>query len=191
MADGTVLKDRLQESISIAGSLDRGKALRFVKEVWNLKPFNKLIFVGNGASNTIANHAALDYMSQMGKQTVSVNDPAVLTAFSNDFGYENVFERYIKINYRKGDILVCVSSSGNSENVIRAASYVMGEGGFVVAFTGFDKDNKLSKIATMNFWVDSKNYNVVESVHNLWLAVICDVLTDRMGDKVGVHGLNV
>ena len=107
----------------------------------------------------------------------------------DDFGYVHAFERYIKINFKEEDILVCISSSGNSENIVKAANCVLNKGGNVVSFTGFDENNKISKISTMNFWVDSKIYNIVESIHNLWLAMICDVLTNLMKDSVGTHGI--
>ena len=94
--------------------------------------------------------------------------------------------------YKKGDMLVCISSSGNSANVVNAASFVKEEGGDVYAFTGFDAGNKLNEITgEHNFWVDSKAYNVVESIHNLWLAMICDVLAEWMGEKAGLHGIKI
>jgi D-sedoheptulose 7-phosphate isomerase len=166
----------------------------FAKNVFALRNTNsKVIFMGNGASYTIANHAALDYMSQTGVQTICAADQAVLTAFANDFGYDNALERFCKINYKLGDILVCVSSSGNSPNVVNAAKYVKSVGGNVFSFTGFNKENELSKIVNVhkNFWVDSKVYNVVESIHNLWLAMICDLMIEWMGDGAGLHGIEI
>ena len=170
----------------------RHLAINLAKDVFNLKSTNnKVIFIGNGASNTIANHAALDYMGQTGVTTMSVNDPAVLTAFANDFGYEKVFERFVKINFNEGDILVAVSSSGNSPNVVNAVKYVNSIGGKTYCLSGFDKDNELSQICENNLWVNNKKYNIVESVHNLWLAMVCDLLIDWMGNKVGIHGIEV
>lgn len=188
-----VLKGRLAETKALVESLDTRKAVNFAKLVWNLKGSDKKIFfLGNGASHTIASHAALDYMSQTGIQTACASDVAILTAFSNDFGYDRALERFLKINFRKGDMLICISSSGNSANVVNAASFVKGKGGSVYAFTGFEKENKLNEIAGENsFWVDSRVYNVVESIHNLWLAMICDVLIEWMGDGVGKHGIDI
>jgi D-sedoheptulose 7-phosphate isomerase len=193
MKDIQFIKNRTNEAYNLVNTLDFESAVQFAKNVFNLietKPSNnKVIFMGNGASYTIANHASLDYMSQIGVTTMVVSDPAVLTAFSNDFGYDQALKRFVQINYNPGDILVCISSSGNSQNVVNAAEYVKTLGGNVISFTGFSKDNKLSQIADQNFWVDSKVYNVVESIHNLWLAMICDLLIEWMGEKVGPHGL--
>lgn len=187
--DRDFLISRINVSISKLTGLDYDKAVDFASHVRNLKRTgNKIIFIGNGASNTIANHASLDYMSQTGVQTLSVNDPAILTAFSNDFGYEGALKRYCQMMFNPGDMLVAISSSGNSPNVVNAAEYAKGLGN-VVAFTGFDKKNALNDIADQSFWVDSDLYNVVESIHNLWLAMVCDLLASWMGDKVGTHGI--
>lgn len=195
MEDIEFLNQRTKESHDQVMKLDWDMAVEFAANVWNLRNTdNKIIFMGNGASYTIANHAALDYMGQTGIITMCATDPAVLTAFSNDFGYDNALQRFTQINYRRGDILVCVSSSGNSPNVVNAAKYVketFKDEGNVVTFTGFSKDNELSKISDKNFWVDSDKYNVVESIHNLWLAMICDLLIEWMGDNVGVHGIEL
>lgn len=172
-----IFQSRLDESRDLLRTIEIDIAIEFAKMVWNLRQTNnKVIFIGNGASNTIANHAALDFMNQTGIKTISFSDPAVLTAFSNDFGYDISFERFVKIYYDSGDILVCISSSGMSDNIINAARYITNIKGVVIAFTGFEKDNKLGQLVSRNFWVASSNYNVVEGIHNIWLAIISDIL---------------
>jgi D-sedoheptulose 7-phosphate isomerase len=186
------LESRLSDVAKASMDLDYELATEFAKKIMEMRDSNnKMIFIGNGASETIANHAALDYMNQTGVYSVCVNDPAVLTAFSNDFGYDRVFERFVRMAYKEGDILVAVSSSGNSPNVVNAVKYVEEIGGNAYCFSGFSNDNALMQTCKNNFWVDSKVYNVVESIHNLWLAMICDQLIEWMGAEVGVHGLNV
>jgi D-sedoheptulose 7-phosphate isomerase len=191
--DNMFLKKRLNESLKVAVEcFDYTLAVELAKRVFGMRGTSqKLIFIGNGASNTIANHAALDYMGQTGVTAIAVNDAAVLTAFSNDFGYDGVFERYVKINCKPGDVLVAVSSSGNSPNVVNAVRCAQEMGNDVYCFSGFNVDNALYEMCDKTFWVDSDKYNVVESVHNLWLAMICDLLIDWMGDGVGVHGIEV
>ena len=192
MEDKKFIQTRTELTQSLVNTLDYDKSIEFANMVWDLRgKNNKIIFVGNGASNTIVNHAALDYMGQTGVKTVAVNDPAVITAFSNDFGYDLALERYCKINFAEGDILVCVSSSGSSPNVVNAAKYVKSIGGTVIGLSGFKVDNPLSQTSDISFWVDSELYNVVESLHNLWLAMICDLLIERMGEDVGLHGINL
>jgi D-sedoheptulose 7-phosphate isomerase len=192
MEDIDFVLSRTSEAHNKVMDLDFKQAIELAKEVFSFRETgNKVIFMGNGASYTIANHAALDYMGQTGVITMAAADPAVLTAFSNDFGYDEALKRFVQINYKEGDILVCISSSGNSPNVVKAAEYVKSVGGKVIGFTGFDRDNKLSKIVDQNFWVGSRHYNVVESIHNLWLAMICDLMIHWMGDEVGEHGINL
>lgn len=192
MEDNDFLKNRISLAYKTINTLDIDLAVKFAKQIFNLKETGgKVLFMGNGASYTIANHAALDYMNQIGVPTICAADPAVLTAFSNDFGYDYTLERFCKIYYKDKDILVCISSSGNSTNVINAVKYVNSVGGNSVSFTGFKEDNPLSTMCGINFWVNSEIYNIVESVHNLWLATICDLLTNWMEDKVGLHGINI
>lgn len=149
----------------------------------------KIIFAGNGASTLIANHGALDYVNQLGVRTASVNSAEFITAAANDFGYEGIFERYVNLYAEKGDMLVVVSSSGNSVNVINAAGRARELGCNVVTFSGFKSTNPLRQCGHINFWADSDNYNKVESIHNLWLVSVCDLILKDEMDKVGVHGL--
>ena len=101
MEDDIFLKNRIDVAYKTINTLDIELAVKFAKQIFNLKETGgKVIFMGNGASYTIANHAALDYMNQIGVLTLCAADPAVLTAFSNDFGYEHALERFAKINYK-------------------------------------------------------------------------------------------
>lgn len=149
----------------------------------------KMIFCGNGASNTIASHAALDFLNQTGIKTLAIDGAPFLTAAANDFGYDSVFERAINLYAEEGDIIVLISSSGNSENVIKAALKAKEKNCFVMTFTGFNHNNKLNKLGDANFWVNSNSYNMVESIHNNWLVTICDLIVKDELHKVGKHGI--
>ena len=150
---------------------------------------NKMMFAGNGASTTIASHGALDFMGQLNLPCISFNDPNCITAFSNDFGYEGVFARYTHFFAEEGDVLVLVSSSGKSPNVLEAAKVAKEKGCKIVTFSGFGEDNDLRQLGDINFWVDSKSYNIVESIHNSWLVSVVDLIISKEQDKVGVHGV--
>jgi D-sedoheptulose 7-phosphate isomerase len=149
----------------------------------------KIIFIGNGASNLIASHGALDFVNQLGVKTMSVNDPSFITAAANDFGYEKIFHRFVHLYAEKGDILIGISSSGMSDNVIDAGKLAKTKGCGVITFSGFKSDNKLRKVGDINFWVDSESYNQVESIHNNWLVTIGDLIIKDELDKIGLHGL--
>ena len=151
---------------------------------------NKMLFAGNGASNTIATHASLDFTNQLAIPCLSFNDSSVITAYSNDFGYENSVERFIRL-YGEDDCYVFVSSSGESENLIKAAKYAESKGYKIITFTGFNKSNRLKQLGNLNFWVDSTNYNVVENIHMVWLSVVCDLQAHKEKEYIGVHGRNL
>src|SRR3989338_10285965 len=81
----------------------------------------KLLFIGNGASASIASHMAVDFWKNAGIKAFSFNDAVTLTCLSNDYGYRHVFEKPICVFGDKKDLLIAISSSGQSENILRAA----------------------------------------------------------------------
>ena len=167
------------------------KMEEFGEIILQYREYNKkMLFAGNGASNTIATHASLDFTNQLAIPCLSFNDASVVTAYSNDFGYENSVERFMRL-YGGDDCYVFVSSSGESENLVRAASYVKSEGYKVVTFTGFNENNRLKQLGDLNFWVDSTDYNVVENIHMVWLSSVCDMQAYKEKEHIGVHGRNV
>ena len=96
-------------------------------------------------------------------------------------------ERYVKLVAGVNDVLFFISSSGESKNIIKAARAGKEKGCFIIGFTGFKKNNSLFRLSDVSFWVDSKTYNIVESVHFLWLAMLCDFLI-KDDDLIGKHG---
>lgn len=126
---------------------------------------NKLMFVGNGGSAAIASHMAIDYSKNGGLRSLSFNDPAALTCLSNDLGYENVFAKQIELHARPGDLLMAISSSGKSENIIRAVEQARIRGCYVVTFTGFAPQNPLRRLGDLNLYIRSSEYGYVEISH--------------------------
>ncbi len=139
----------------------------------------KLMFAGNGASASIANHASLDFTKQAKIKSVNFNESALITAFSNDFGYENWLQKAIEYYGDDKDTLILISSSGRSSNVINAAKYANNNNINVITFTGFDSNNPLSMLGDLNFWLDSKSYNIIEGIHQIWLMSICDLIIGK------------
>tara|TARA_B100000963_G_scaffold359713_1_gene387882 strand:- start:2061 stop:2624 length:564 start_codon:yes stop_codon:yes gene_type:complete len=143
------------------------------------KEGRKLMFAGNGASASIANHASLDFTKQAKVNSVNFNESALITAFSNDFGYENWIQKAVQFYGEDGDTLILISCSGNSENVVNAARYAKKNKINVITFTGFSNTNKLLESGDINFWVDSKAYNIIEGIHQIWLLSICDLIIGK------------
>lgn len=139
---------------------------------------NKLMFVGNGGSAGICSHLAIDFSKNGGLRAMAFNDPSALTCLGNDLGYENVFAKQIEFHGRGGDLLVAISSSGRSSNILNAVRAARKINCKVVTFSGFTDDNNLRSVGDVNFFVRSKEYGFVELAH---LALCHAVLDLDMG----------
>jgi D-sedoheptulose 7-phosphate isomerase len=140
---------------------------------------HKLLFIGNGASAGIASHMAADFLKNGGMRTVSFNDGALLTCIGNDYGYRHVFEEPIRVQADPGDILVAISSSGQSENILRGVEAARKKGCAVVTLSGFDQANPLSSLGDFNFYVPSSKYGPVEIAHQFVIHCILDAILDH------------
>ena len=105
-------------------------------------------------------------------------------SMGNDYGYEFIFSKPMEFLVRDGDLAVAVSSSGNSPNIIRAIQTAKSKGADVITFTGFSEDNQAKKMGDVNVYVPCHKYGIVESIHNLILQQIVDMILER--DKTGV-----
>ena len=126
---------------------------------------NKIMFIGNGGSAGIASHMAIDYSKNGNIRSQAFNDGAALTCLGNDLGYENVFTKQIELHARPGDLLVAISSSGNSENILGGVSQARESGCQVITLSGFGEDNRLRGLGDINFYVPSQEYGFVEITH--------------------------
>lgn len=144
------------------------------------KSGKKVMFCGNGASAAIASHVALDFTKQAGIESMAFNDAALITAFVNDFGYENWVAKAVEFYGKTGDLLVLISSSGQSKNILNAANVRKKMNISLVTFTGFGFDNPpLASLGDINFCVDSRSYNIIENIHQIWLLSICDLIIGK------------
>ncbi len=134
----------------------------------------RVIFIGNGGSNAICSHMMEDYMKMAGKQTLSFTDAALITCFANDYGYENALAAWIRFNYQPGDVLVAISSSGESPNILNAVDAHLALGGTLITLSGFRANNRLSAKGAINFQTPVENYGIVETFHQVILHAILD-----------------
>lgn len=137
---------------------------------------NKIILAGNGASAAISSHLAIDFTKAAGVRAVNFNESSLLTCFSNDFGYENWIKRALQYYLLPGDIIILVSSSGKSKNIVNAARFLRNKKNKLITLTGLNIKNPLKKLGNLNFFVNSKNYNVTESTHLIILLNIVEKL---------------
>ena len=144
-----------------------------------LSDHSNIFIFGNGGSHSIAEHISQDYSKFLDKNTFTISNNSIITAFSNDYGFENLFLNYLKSFKNFTNILVIlISSSGNSNNIINCAKYCHQNKINYISLTGFSEKNSLnifeSKYCLLKVWVNSKSYGVVELTHESLLHSIID-----------------
>ena len=137
---------------------------------------NKVLIAGNGGSAAMASHVSVDLTKQAGIRTVNFNEADLITCFANDYGYENWVAKAIEFYGDEGDVVILISSSGKSLNMINAGAQANKMGIHVITLTGFKQDNPLKKLGELNFWLDSRAYNIIENTHQIWLLMVCDLI---------------
>lgn len=137
---------------------------------------HKLIIAGNGGSAAMASHVSVDFTKAAGIRAINFNEADLLTCFANDYGYDRVFEKAVEFYGDEGDLLILISSSGSSENVVNAAQRAKKLGMEIITFSGFNRENPLRQLGDINFWIDSRAYNIVEMTHHIWLLAIVDFI---------------
>ena len=140
---------------------------------------SKVIIAGNGGSSSIASHLSIDLTKQAKIRTINFNETNLITCFSNDFGYENWLSKSLEYYADQNDIIILISSSGKSQNILNAARFSLQKNLKLITFTGFDEQNPLKNLGAINFWVNSKSYNIVENTHQIWLTILCDMIIGK------------
>jgi len=154
VADGT-------GPLPLEGGIERAIALILSRTTLG----NKVLFIGNGGSAAIASHQAVDYWKNGGMRALAFNDPSLLTCISNDFGYPYVFEKPLEMFAEPWDVLVAISSSGRSPNILGGVLAARRRGCRVITLSGFAPDNPLRSDGDLNFYVPSHSYGYVEICH--------------------------
>ncbi|HEY8277419.1 MAG TPA: SIS domain-containing protein [Methyloceanibacter sp.] len=165
--------DRANRPISIEDAFDRVTKSAHAAHDGG----RKLMFVGNGGSAGIASHLAIDFSKNGGIRAMAFNDPAALTCLGNDLGYENVFGKQLDLHAQAGDLLIAISSSGRSPNILNGVAVARQRGCEIVTFSGFADSNPLRSTGDVNFYVRSHVYGFVEVAH----LSICHCLLDLDG----------
>lgn len=138
-----------------------------------------IYFVGNGASAMMAGHMSADATKNGGLKCLFLSETALLTAVSNDISYNDVFSFPLRRFASEGDMLIAISSSGNSENIIRAIEAAKEKRMKIVTLTGLNKENRARKLGDINLYVPGKTYGIVEVCHqallHCWLDKYLDI----------------
>jgi len=144
------------------------------------KKNKKIMIFGNGGSAAIASHVSVDLTKNAKIRCTNYNESDLITCFSNDYGYERWIEKAIDFYADQDDVLILISSSGKSKNMINACKAAKNKKlSKVITFTGHQKDNPLSRLGDINFWINSKAYNFVENTHQVWLLTIVDLIIGK------------
>jgi D-sedoheptulose 7-phosphate isomerase len=156
-------------------SIDRNSIETFINELENSRKNNRTIFIiGNGGSAATASHIANDLgmisrkfnLEPSFRALALTDNVSIMTAIGNDYGYQDIFLDQIKIHYREGDILIVISASGNSPNVVLAANWVKQMKGKILGLLGFD-GGKLKDLCDLVIIAETAKgeYGPVEDVH--------------------------
>ena len=144
------------------------------------KKNKKILIFGNGGSSAISSHFSVDLTKNAKLRCLNFSDADHITCFANDYGFEHWVEKTIDFYGDDGDLLIVISSSGSSENMINGVKAAR-KGNFssVVTFSGFSKNNSLNKLGDVNLWVDSNAYNFIENIHQIWLLTVVDLVIGK------------
>jgi D-sedoheptulose 7-phosphate isomerase len=135
----------------------------------------RIFFIGNGGSAAVASHMAADWAKAGGFATFGPGDTAAMSCYGNDFGFESVYAETIERHGMLGDVLFAISSSGMSENILRAVDRARDKRMNVVTLSGFGEGNFLRSRGQINFYVPSSRYGTVEIAH---LAILHSILDE-------------
>jgi D-sedoheptulose 7-phosphate isomerase len=135
---------------------------------------NKLMLVGNGGSASIASHMTVDFSKNAGIPALAFNDGVMMSALGNDLGNDQVFAKAISMYGKPGDVVLAISSSGNSSNIVEAVAAARVIDATVFTMSGFRPDNRLRRLGDCNLYVPSFEYGFVEIAHLAFCHAIVD-----------------
>tara|TARA_Y100001970_G_scaffold177506_1_gene216297 strand:+ start:12749 stop:13297 length:549 start_codon:yes stop_codon:yes gene_type:complete len=140
----------------------------------------KVYVVGNGGSSSIASHVSVDFVKAAKIPSDTFNNTNLITCFANDYGHDNWVKEAIKGYTKINDILILISSSGTSKNILNAAEYCKNNKIPLITLSGFNANNPLAKLGNVNIHIPSDKYNFVEMAHHIILVSIVDILAENL-----------
>lgn len=138
-----------------------------------------VFLIGNGASASMASHVAADLAKNGHVHTEVFSDLSLITAIANDLSYDDVFAEPLRRRMKSGDMLVAISSSGQSVNVLKAVKEARKLDGAVVTLSAMKADNSLTSKGDLNFYVPATTYGLAETCHAAILHHWIDKIVER------------
>ena len=165
----------------ILDNVDSNLIEKSVKIINKIIKQNKRIFIiGNGGSASIASHVSVDFAKVARVGSSTFNNSNLITCFANDYKYENWVVEAIKAYSNKKDLIILISSSGTSLNIVNAAKFCKDNKINSITFSGFDENNPLSKLGNVNFHIKSNEYNYIEMSHHIILVSLVDIFAKKI-----------
>jgi len=149
------------------------------KMIRNKNELNKIIIAGNGGSAAMASHVCVDLTKAAKIRAINFNEADLITCFANDYGYEEWLVRALESYAIQGDVIILISSSGASKNIVNAAKYANDKELKLITLSGFSPSNPLRKMGNINLYCNSKKYNIVEMAHHIWLLMLVDFMQEQ------------
>ncbi len=156
------------------GAINAEEALKKAQESLQ---FGCIYVIGNGGSAGIASHFCTDLLKTLELPAATFSDSNILTCFANDYGYDQVFSAPLQVRMGSDDLLVAISSSGRSANIVNACHVAREKEARVMTLSGFDSDNPLRQLGDLNFWIDARDYGLIETAHFFLLHTLIDSLS--------------
>ena len=151
--------------------------MQLCKDLNNIKKKNKKKNVfGNGAGAAISSHFTSDLAKTLKIKAFSFDNSAHITCFANDYKFDNWISNTLNVFINKQDLVILLSASGNSKNIINAAKFLKNKKINFYSLTGFKKNNKLNSISKKKFWINSSSYNHIEVVQSMILLSSIDLI---------------
>jgi D-sedoheptulose 7-phosphate isomerase len=180
----SVLADvRLTDSAALDLSIESGLQDVYLSLSKLRDVSGSLYIIGNGGSAGVASHASTDFFNVAKIKTFTLHESSLLTCMTNDFGYENAFARMLDQVINKNDLLIAISSSGNSINIRNAVDIAKKHHANIITLSGFSEDNPLRRMGNINIWLNSYDYGFVEIGHQFLLHNIADRFNPKFNNE--------
>jgi len=188
-SDIKTIVGRLDETLEALSRI-KNEQVSLINEVGRIitecfKSGNKMLICGNGGSAADAQHVAAEFVGKFYKidrpalPAIALNTNAsIITALANDFGYDMTFLRQVEALGQKGDVLVTISTSGNSVNAVEAVKLARQKGMKIISLTG-EGGGKLGELSDITIKVSSNNTPVIQNVHIAVLHTICEIVENK------------
>jgi D-sedoheptulose 7-phosphate isomerase len=165
-----LLKQIIQSSRMILSSINQGK---------------KIVSFGNGGSAADAQHFAAEFVGRFQKERKSLpaisftTDTSIITSIGNDYSFDKIFERQCESLVKKGDIILAISTSGSSKNIISGVKMAKKNGAKIISLTG-NRNTTLVKISDISIQVPSTSTPRIQEVHRLVLHLLCSAVEQKL-----------